>query len=273
MLLRTSWLKWAGLRLIVALVIAGGLAASTAAAPTDELYVTYLPTVLRPQPGIQGRVTQGGAPAAGISVELRFYNGSSYSSAGTTTTDGAGVYVFAGAASLGSGQRYYVLYRNVEDDLSRLSSWSTRVLTSFTAGQSVPIGDFDLANFSQTTPGSTSYVSLPRAFGWDFRPATPDDTFDFNLFDPDDGNPFFWTNPPLGHVNGYTLNSLPGGFSTNTWYGWFPGVYSPDGGYGEPYYFWWVAFSNAGQAAGAGEWQVGQSAVNELGAAPPRERK
>jgi hypothetical protein len=46
-------------------------------------------------------------------------------------------------------------------------------------------------------------------------------------------------------------------------------VYSPDGGYGEPYYFYWVAFSSAGQTAGGGEWQVTRTAFadSELGAA------
>ncbi len=270
MLLRTSWLKWAGLRLIAALVIAGGLAASAVAAPMDEPpYLTYLPLVLRPQPGIQGRVTLGGVPAVTILVELRFFNGSAWSSAGFDTTDGTGVYLFDSAASLGPDQRYYVRFENSNRGDAYLHAWYTRDLTTYTAGDSVNIGDFDLANFSHTAPPAGATVPLPQSFSWAFRPATPADSFDFNLFDADDGDPFFWTDPPLGHVNSYTLPSLPGGFSTHTLYGWFPGVYSPDGGYGEPYYFYWVVFSSAGQAAGAGEWHAGQTAFaeSELGAA------
>jgi hypothetical protein len=273
----TTWLKWAALRLIVALVAAVPLAASAgAAAPADEpLYRTYLPVVLRLQPGIQGRITHGGAPAVSILVELRFFDGSSYSSAGFVTTDGAGVYLFGSAASLGPGQSYYVRYENSSQGDTYLHAWYTRDLTGYTVGDSAYIGNFDLANFSHTAPPAGATVPLPQDFSWAFRPATPADSFDFNLFDADDSDPFFWTNPPLGHVNGYTLQSLPGGFSTDTLYGWYPGVYSPDGGYGVPYYFYWVMFSSAGQAAGDGAARQGMAAFaeSELGEATLAQRE
>jgi hypothetical protein len=254
---------WNRLRLLLGLVLALPLAAARAAPGGDEYYLN-LPAVFKPPPGIFGRITHNGGPAAGISVELRFYNGSSYSSAGFASTDANGVYRFASAPSLGPGQSYYVRYLNNGLGDSYLWNWFTRDLNAYSEGATVNIGDFDLANFSHTAPASGAYVPLPQGFSWAFRPATPADSFDFNLFDPDDGNPWFWTNPPLGHVNNYTLFSLPGGFGTNTWYGWFPGVYSPDGGYGVPYYFRWVAFSSAGQAVSGGAAPLAGTPLGEL---------
>lgn len=210
---------------------------------------TYLPLILKSivcNTGISGRVTAYGASAAGVGLQLRFYNGSSYSTFASTTTAADGSYQFLGAPSLSPGQGYYVRYLNVASDSTRLSYWATRFLTTYAAGQCVSIGNFDLADIVLVGPYGT--VPFPQTFYWNTRPASPSDSYQFNLFTP--SNPPNYTpagaTSPLGYVGSFTLNSLPAGFNTNTPYGWFAAANSPDGGYGESYYYFSIAFSNTG---------------------------
>ena len=59
-------------------------------------------------------MTLDGAPIDGVTLDLRFYDGSDWwTTASTTNTDAEGYYAFHSTPSLGPGQKYYVLYRNV----------------------------------------------------------------------------------------------------------------------------------------------------------------
>ncbi|MBI5304357.1 MAG: DUF11 domain-containing protein [Chloroflexi bacterium] len=198
--------------------------------------------------GIYGRVTFNGQPISYsyVPLELRFYNGSGWTTRATTRTNPDGTYLFLNPPTLTSGQRYYVRYINTGSPLT-LASWATRVLTSYTMGDNIAIGDFDIGNIELNAPAPGSLVSLPTTFQWTRRSATPTDSYEFNLIDYTDGNPWWWT-APLGYTGGYTLNSLPAGFSTGTPYAWYVGVYSPDGGYGESFYLYVVGFNNTGNA-------------------------
>jgi uncharacterized repeat protein (TIGR01451 family) len=217
--------------------------------PTPTSTPTPTPTATPiPYLGIHGHVTFNGATASGVSLLLRFYNGSSWSTLATTTTDINGNYYFLSAPTLGGGQQYHVRYLNNSDN-TKLYFWDTRYLTTYTAGTSVAIGDFDIANIPLVSPSSGAIVSLPQTFQWTRRSATTTDSYEFDLFNP--GNPpnytpVWWTYPPLGYVSSYSLNSLPSGFSPGVQYGWFIAVYSPDGGYGESFYYRPVTFSNTG---------------------------
>lgn len=213
---------------------------------TDFLRQVFLPLIISPRYlGINGHVTFNGTAASGVPLDLRFYNGSAWSTAASTTTSADGSYEFLTAPTLGSGQRYYVRYTNSTDP-TRLAIWQTRSLTSYSANNTIAIGDFDIANIPLASPVSGSTVALPNQFSWQVRPATSTDSYEFNLLNVSTGSPWWYTVPPLGYVNNYTLNNLPAGFTTNTWYGWFVAVYSPDGGYGESYYFRYIAFTNTG---------------------------
>jgi hypothetical protein len=205
----------------------------------------YLPLMATPRLGIHGRVTDNGVPVAGIPLELRFYNGSAWSSIASTYTQADGWFAFTNAPSLGAGQRYYVRYQNTTG-AGRLWTWHTRVLDTFVAGSSSHIGDFDVADIGLVSPGNNTSVSLPRTFQWSIRSAMPSDTYEFNLYDPSTGTPYFYTDPPLGYVGSYTLNTLPGGFAINHPYAWEIWVYSPDGGYGISYETRMISFTNQG---------------------------
>lgn len=128
----------------------------------------YLPFVSNNQisgsRGIYGRVTDGGIAAVGIYLELRFYNGSSYSTRASTMTTTDGRFSFTGVPSLNTGQRYYVRYQNSSYVPNRLTYWGTRVITSYTAGSEVAIGDFDIADVPLVSPASGASVTLPYTF-------------------------------------------------------------------------------------------------------------
>jgi M6 family metalloprotease-like protein len=224
----------------------------TGSAPPSNpstLFLPFIAKVYSPPKGIYGRITQSGAPVAGVSLDLRFYNGSSWSTYATTSSSSDGRFAFTNAPSLANGQGYYVRYQNPGGTYAgRLWFWSTRVLTSYSAGSAVAIGDFDIADIPMVSPSHGATITLPYTFQWTRRPATPSDSYEFDLFDPADYNPYWWTNPSLGYVGSYTLNSLPAGFNPATQYGWDVWVYSPDGGMGGSYYYRSVTFSNAGLA-------------------------
>ncbi len=233
------------------LTLAGGWEPSISGGPVEMDTVVqhvYLPLIQKAPPPpkgiIYGTVTDHGA-AAVVALELRFYNGSTWSTRASTTTAANGSYSFLGVPGLSPGQIYYVRYLNTTTP-SRLFTWHTRLLGTYAAGAEVHIGDFDVANIALVAPAPGATVSLPRAFQWSARPATTSDSYEFDLFDPQDGNPYFFTDPPLGYVSSYTLNGLPAGFKVNTQYVWDMWVYSPDGGYGISYYAYYVRFSTAG---------------------------
>ncbi len=210
-------------------------------------YTTYLPMVMKNYvQGIYGYLNQGGAPIGGISVALWLKNGSSYSTVATTTTNSAGYYLFTGIPALAAGQSYYVLYWNTEANSSRLSSWGSADVTSYSSGSSVYLGISDLANIALVSPSHGTTVTLPRLFQWTARAATTSDSYFWILFDP--YGPDEAVIGPLGYVGGYTLISLPGGFSPYVQYGWGVSLIDLNGGIGYSYYYRYVTFTNTGAA-------------------------
>jgi hypothetical protein len=54
------------------------------------------------------------------------------------------------------------------------------------------MGSFDIADITLTSPSPGATVKLPYNFQWNRRTATPSDSYEFNLFDHNDGNPWWW---------------------------------------------------------------------------------
>ena len=210
---------------------------------SGETPPTPTPTPTSSAGGINGKVAYQGNPISGIHLALRFYDGSAWSTADTTTTQADGSYEFMGVASLTSGQKYYVRFENTSNS-DYLAFWNSFQLTSYTAGTSAAGGDFDIANISLVSPEHGATTSLPQMFQWTRRSATTSDSYEFNLFDPTDNDPWWWTDPALGYVGSYTLDSLPAEFSAGTEYGWNVWVYGPDDGYGVSYYYRGITFSS-----------------------------
>lgn len=231
-------------------VFADGLF-SAVAARTNADFALFMPALhyAQPTPGINGRVTENGSPAGGVPLDLRFYNGSEWSTKASTTTDANGVFSFTGSPSLGANQRYYVLFLN-QDNPNRLYVWGSRDLTSYNGGAAIHIGDFDVANVEMLSPAPGATVGMPATFTWERRTATPNDSYEFNLYDYDDGAPYFYTAPPLGYVGSYVLGELPPGFSPGVPYVWNMWVYGDEGleSFGISYWLYYVAFSGGGLA-------------------------
>ncbi len=206
----------------------------------------YLPLVMRAGVGILGYLTQSGAPVGSISLELWLYNGSTYSgTVATTTTNSAGYYFFSGIPALAGGQSYNVGYSNPERNSSRLSSWGSADITSFTGSTNVSVPTSDLADIPLSSPNSSATVTLPYTFYWTRRAATTSDSYFWELFDPSDYIPYASTYP-LGYSTGVVINRLPPGFGPGIQYGWSAGVYDANGGYGYAYYYRNITFSNSG---------------------------
>ena len=124
-------------------------AAAATATPTRT--PTSTATTAPSNNGINGRVTFKGAAAPGIELQLRFYDGSKTTTAATTTTDSEGRYRFTSAASLGSGQEYWVRFLS-PDNPAYVSRWQTASITAYTSGSTVPGGDFDIADVTLLSP-------------------------------------------------------------------------------------------------------------------------
>lgn len=204
--------------------------------------LVYLPLLIKPLPGIQGHVTYNGLPESGAYLELRLFDGQSYATHLSTYTDSNGFYNFNGAASLAPGQSYYVRYRNTGGTPGRLWFWGTTDITAYSAGGALGAGDFDLGDVSLSAPNPGATVALPALFQWVRRPATPSDSYQLTLFDPQ-GDAFGQT-VPLGYVDGIVLTGLPSDFHSGTEYGWEVDINSPDGGFGVSYYYHPIHFSN-----------------------------
>jgi hypothetical protein len=205
----------------------------------------YLPLVLKSYStgtGIYGRVTLNGAPAANVYLQLRFFDGSQWSTRSTTYTDQNGNYAFTSIPSLGPNQRYYVLYSNSAGTSGRLRAWGTRELTSYTAGTAVEIGNFDIADIPLVAPSDGATVSLPYTFRWTRRPATPSDSYALALYDSSN----YAHTSPLGYVDSVLVNNLPPFVTPGTQYWWEVLAFSPDGGVGISLQARRVTFTNTG---------------------------
>jgi len=236
-------------------------------------YPMYLPVLFKAEPprSLYGTVTENGTPAAGVSLSLQLRNGGNWTPP-TTITNSDGSYAFTDVPGLNSGQSYYVLYKNSSKSGSpnRLWTWHTKSVGTYAAGSTVHMGDFDLATIPLVSPPNDTTVQLPYTFQWTPRPGTPSDSYEFNLLDPTDFDPYFWTDPPVGFVGSYTLNSLPSGFSSGSPYVWEVWVYSPDGGYGISCDSRTVRFSNTGASLPVEDQPTQAKTVPEEGIARQR---
>jgi hypothetical protein len=227
----------------------------------------YFPLVSHIVSGIYGRVTVNGAAAARVPLELRFFNGQSYTTLFSTTTDQSGLYSFLQAPTLARGQSYYVRYLNTAGTAGYLWYWGTPNITSYTAGSSLALSTFDIADIVLTSPPDNASVSLPASFQWIRRPVTTNDSYQLTIYDINDNDPFGQTDL-LGYVSGVTIGSLPGTFSSGVYYAWEVWVNSPDGGVGISYGTRFVKFLNSAASAA----NDGASLLQPAQAWPGRDR-
>jgi hypothetical protein len=199
--------------------------------------------------GIYGTITQKGTPVSGVSVDLLKCDTSSCSVVATELTDSTGLYSFKGLSGLVAGESYSVRYLNIENDASRVYLWYTPMVHSYIPNSNYHLSDFDIADITLVYPSGGNYYGLPLTFNWKLRSSTPTDNYELVLFDPNNSAILFYTDPPLGYVNTYTLNHIPPGFAIHQWYIWEMIANAPDGGFGVSYYVRVVGFGGPGAAS------------------------
>ncbi len=210
---------------------------------------TRTPTPTPPAQGIHGRVTYRGAASAGTRLQLRFYNGSAWSTMASATTGADGRYAFTGAPGLAPGQLYYILFGPNDADPNYLYRWAGPTLNTYSAGTALPGGDFDIANVSLLSPPGGSSLPLPVAFTWQRR-GLPGDTYALILFDPDSDD--WWLSNDLGDVSSHTLTGLPQGIVAGKEYGWSLRVFNGADSFGDAFYYRAITFTGAARMGSAG---------------------
>jgi hypothetical protein len=210
--------------------------------PTRTSTLTLTPTPTPTAVGINGRVTLNGAAAAGLRLELRFWDGAAWSTRATTTTSADDRYSFTGAAGLGAGQVYAVRYLNTPDNPNPgpgyLWSWLGNRIVVYTAGTAAAGGDFDVADIPLVSPANGASVTLPATFCWTLRSVTSDN---YRLM-------FYYpaadevaTTGYLGYESCVNVTGLPPGWPSGATYQWWVRVYqgtNPDAtpyNYGDSY--------------------------------------
>jgi hypothetical protein len=117
-------------------------------------------------------------------------------------------------------------------------------LTSYQAGNTEHIGNFDIANVELGAPDG-ELIGLPYAFQWTPRPATATDNYELDLSGQGGSAPStLWDS--LGYTDSFVLEALPWGFETGVPYAWNVWIDDPFGGSGISYETHAVTFSPAG---------------------------
>lgn len=227
--------------LILIFIYTLGFVVSSAAADTSKGsgdVTAYLPVIMNGyfdgavEDGISGRVFVMGDPAAGIAVDLRFYNGSTWSTVSSVLTDESGRYEFSNIDPLAQDEKYYARYGANTVDTNLLFSWYGPIISDFSAGDSIFGGDFDIGDVPLISPQSGEKVKLPAKIIWEKRDL-PGDTYRVAIIDQDEG--LFWQTFDLGNVDSFDLHSLAPGMLYNKQYAWYVEVYKGPDSYGESF--------------------------------------
>lgn len=179
-------------------------------------------------PGIYGRVTVDGTPAVDIELDLRAHLGSE-TTVITTTTDVDGHYVFADPPSLPFGAAYYVRYVNATGDPNHVWVWFGPNVETYTAGDSVFGGEFDIADIVLESPPAGATRTPPVTFKWAPRDVARDS---YRWYMVNDLADTVWRSSPLGDVGQYVLNSLPRGVVAGQQFWWFVAAFQSSDSFG-----------------------------------------
>lgn len=194
--------------------------------------------------GIYGYVKEGGSAVVDQDLDMWFYDGSAWSLIATTPTGKDGFFSFALLPALSEGQKYQIEYRNIELNPNRLSSWTSKAITSYSSGQTIDTGTFDIKGIALTSPPNWQSLPFPVVFAWTRRVEVPTDSYQVSFIDPLYGTDKFQTSP-LGYIDRTTISTRPEGLEIGVDYGWYVGVNSPEGGYGMSYYFRGIYFTSS----------------------------
>jgi hypothetical protein len=182
-------------------------------------------------PRISGIVTQSGVPAREMPVYLRFWDGTSWLTFDSKTTDVRGQYTFNSLPFVSSGQAVYVRWDNDPINPSRLYRWWCYQISNASYIREYTC-NFDLTNTPLVSPKDNAYFSVLSPFVWTSR-GFSSDQYELDLYHPS-GEPYF-RSPLLGTANAYVLGFYPLGFTDFETYLWNIWTYTEYDGYGVSY--------------------------------------
>jgi hypothetical protein len=202
----------------------------------DGSHQLYLPMALRPLTpvtnDIHGEVLYNNKPTSNTPLELQFFDGINWATTVKTTTNISGRYSFGGLPALDVNQAYLVRYVNESFIPGRLAVWSTRALTSYTAG-SAGMSDMELSDLSLISPSNGENGVIPVTFTWKPRSTAGLEFYSLVIFDPVDGDPAY-LGIPVRNTDGLALNGLPPGINFGIPYAWTIWIFGADGSVGVP---------------------------------------
>jgi hypothetical protein len=182
--------------------------------------------------GIAGRIFAQGKPAVKIKLNLHLYGVSTDEVVSTTTTNDTGYYFFSEVDSLGKNESYYVSFGQNDTNPDYVYFWYGPFIDSFTKGDNVFGGSFDIADVPLKSPESGVVRTFPVVFRWEKR-GLPGDRYRLVIIDYDED--VYWRTVDLGDVNSFTMNGLAPGMAFNKQYSWYIEVYSAPDSYGESF--------------------------------------
>ncbi len=180
--------------------------------------------------GIYGTVTYNGLPIGGIPLLLRFFDGTSYSTAATTVTNANGSYSFIGVPGLNPGQSYYVRFDNPGNSAYLWRWWGNDIL-GYVAGSTVRGGDFDIADIPIGSPNDSTPQEFAVTFEWTPRNTSLTESYFVYIYDDNSD----YSGPLAGHVSSFDLEELPSELEADVDYNWEIYVYDDENGFGLNY--------------------------------------
>lgn len=197
------------------------LAAPLAVQAQDETSL-YLPAVLGPPPPVpHGTVTYAGEPIGGIQIELWRYSQVDPVLVATTVTASDGSYGFPDAPQLEGTEVYAARFDNYVNNYPRDERFAGRCETLI-RGKGDPtglLGHFDIDDITQQAPKHDATAKLPVTFTWT-HDAPASGVYQVQISRAySGGNQFDSPDIPAG-TKSYTLDALPAGFGTGTFYAW-----------------------------------------------------
>lgn len=214
-----------------------------------------------PAPGIFGRVTLEGLPAADVALTLRQQVGTTPpTEVGSVRTAWNGEYHFHGVNPLPAGSRYHVAFGPQNQDPGRVAAWFGPDIFPFTAGQRAAGGNFDIGDIVLLEPEPEAAVASPVAFRWQPRPVP--DTYRLFLADPETST--VWSTQDLGHRGRVSVNKPTDAVAGKT-YRWYVQANMGDDNSGVSYYYRNFQFVDASPVAARAAGTMGRLGADGLG--------
>lgn len=225
---------------------------NTTPVSNTTVYTLYFPIIIRPPGMLYGTVTEFGLPAADVNLTLVrcltwFTNPGGNLVCMTwdtyaATTDHNGWYAFIDPPSLVISpgevfsQTYHAYLNNAPAAPNHLAGWNSRTIDSYTQGDFVNLGNFDIGGITPLTPTTDSVVHFPVTFQWTPRHNVPTDRYNVCVsgglfipkFDPGD----FICLGPGSYTNQVTLSDPFAGIDYGYDYQWYVEVPDDTGGVG-----------------------------------------